>query len=80
VGSLQHLTLARRATADMASTGVAYILTYATPTQRRTPPLAAYSDYDGARYYNVFYWLDLGMSLTRKQALHAVDMTARKRR
>ena len=42
--------------------------------------LSSYSNYDGARYYNVFYWLDLGISLTRKQALHAVDMTARKRR
>jgi Domain of unknown function (DUF4062) len=42
--------------------------------------LTAYSNYDGARYYNVFYWLDLGISLTRKQALHAVNMTARKRR
>jgi hypothetical protein len=42
--------------------------------------LIGYSKYDGARYYNVFYWLDLGISLRRKQALHAVDMTTRKRR
>ncbi len=42
--------------------------------------LAAYFNFDGARYYNVFYWLDLGISLTRKQALHAVNITARKRR
>jgi hypothetical protein len=41
--------------------------------------LIAYTNDDSTRYYNVFYWLDLGISLGRKQALHAIKMSARKR-
>lgn len=38
--------------------------------------LADYEAYDGTRYYAVFYWLDLGISLPRREVLHAVGVTA----
>jgi hypothetical protein len=34
----------------------------------------------GSRYYNVSYWLDLGISLSRKQVNHLLDVANRKRR
>ncbi|TWB91295.1 uncharacterized protein DUF4062 [Bradyrhizobium macuxiense] len=33
---------------------------------------------DRLRYYNVSYWLDLGITLTRKQVLHVLEMSSRK--
>jgi hypothetical protein len=42
--------------------------------------LVAYEQYDGTRYYAVFYWLDLGISLPRPKVLHAVEVTTLKRR
>jgi hypothetical protein len=41
--------------------------------------LTVYSDHDGQRYYNVYYWLDLGISLVRRQVLHAIEITSSKR-
>jgi hypothetical protein len=42
--------------------------------------LASYERYDGTRYYAVFYWLDLGISLPRREILHAVEVSTSKRR
>ncbi|WP_316395790.1 DUF4062 domain-containing protein [Bradyrhizobium sp. 33ap4] len=50
----------------------------AVPKTRLTNLLAAYQDHDGARYYNVSYWLDLGISLSRNQRLHAIEVTSLK--
>jgi hypothetical protein len=31
------------------------------------------------RYYAVFYWLDLGISLPRREILHAIEVSASNR-
>lgn len=52
----------------------------ALPKTRARKLLTTYASYDGSRYYSVFYWLDLASSLTRRQVLHAVEVTNMKRR
>jgi uncharacterized protein DUF4062 len=52
----------------------------ACPKTRLKKLLAAHMSEERKRYYNVTYWLDLGLSLSRKQVLHAVEIAGRKRR
>jgi hypothetical protein len=42
--------------------------------------LVAYEAYDGTRYYAAFYWLDLGISLSRRETLHAIEVSIAARR
>jgi hypothetical protein len=42
--------------------------------------LRLYTEHDKKRFYNVIYWLDLGISLPKTRVLHAVQISYRKRR
>lgn len=52
----------------------------ALPKGRLRKLMKAYTERDGSRFYNVIYWLDLGIVLSRTRILHARSIIQRRQR